>query len=849
MFINNLGDGRAIAELSGMRTFRYAFRSLARTPMVSLVVILSLALGIGANTAIFSLFHQAILRSLPVQNPEELVLLTAPADFKGGRSSTNNGGGMEYIFSYPMLRGLEESRDGVTGVAGHRNFNANLAFDGRTQSGEVNAVSGSYFRLLGLTPEFGRLLDEADDRGPGQPVAVLGYSYWKDRLGGSLEVLNKPIRVNTQVFTIVGVAPRGFRGVSLGEEQDVFVPLAFKPALTPGWDGRENWQDYYLYLFARVAPGMSLQQAQDSLNTRYSGLAEAQAAQMTGRSAEYLERHRKQRLTLVPGEFGHSALREELETPLTILLFCTGLVLLIAAANAANLMLARAVQRSRDLSIRSALGASRGDILRHMLSEAMLLSLGGGLAGVLMGAWALDALVAMTSDSDGSNGLFAARLDGSMLGFGLGLALVTGLVFGLYPAWSAARASVSGTLKEDSGQASASRAGVRLRRALVTAQIALSLLLLIPMGLFLKSLVNLLRTEVGMKTENVLTFEISPELNGYSFERARRFFVEAEEKLAAVPGVRVVTASVVPLLGGSSWGTDIDVEGFASGPNVDNNSRLNHVGAAFFSKMGVPLVKGREFTEADNEAAPPVAIVNEAWVDHFAKGRDPLGLHFQTGGPESPQITVVGVVKNAKYNRLKDPPARLFHQPYTQAGNVGRLTFYVHSALPAEQTSAELRRVLAGMAPDLPVENLQTFQARIQDNIRGERIMLQLASAFAVLATLLAMLGLYGVVAFGVARRTREIGIRMAMGAGTAAIRGLVFTEVGVILVIGAVFGVPGALALARFAESQLYGVTSRDPGVIVGAIVSLIAAAALAAWLPARRAARVNPIEALRYE
>jgi len=832
-----------------MSSLRYALRTLARTPMVSLVVILSLGLGIGANTAIFSLFHQALLQRLPVQKPEELVLLSAPADMKGGRTSTGNPGGLDMVFSYPMFRELEQNPNGLTGLAGYRTYSANLSYEGRTLSGEVLMVSGGYFPLLGVRPYRGRLLDQRDDEGKGQPVAVLSYAYWKDRLGASPEVLGKPIRVNTQVFSIVGVAPEGFKGVAFGDEQNVFVPLAFKPAVTPGWDGTSNWTDYHLYCFGRIAPGLTQTQAQDALNSVYAGLVEKQASLMTGRTEKFLERFRQHRLTLQPGDFGHSAFREELRTPLMILMICTGLVLLIAAANAANLMLARAVQRTRDLSIRTALGASRGHIVRHLMMEAMLLALGGGFIGLIAGAWALDALIAMVADSDGSGQVFNTRLDLTLLAFSFGISVLTGFLFGLYPALSAARTTVSSTLKEDSGQASASRSGVRLRRALVTVQIALSLLLLIPMGLFLKSLVNLLATDVGMKTANVITFILSPELNGYSYERSRQFFAEAEEKLAAVPGIQAVTASMVPLIAGNSWGTDIHVEGFADGPNVDNNTRINNVGAGFFSKMGIPLIQGREFNESDTAAAPKVAVVNEAWVEHFSKDRNPIGLRVGTGSANDKDITVVGVVKNARYNNLKQPAPRLFHQPYQQFDLAGRLSFYVHTALPVEQTSAEIRRVISSLDPDLPVEMMETFDARIRGNIRGDRVTLQLASAFALLATLLAMLGLYGVVAFGVARRTREIGIRMAMGAGTSAIRGLIFAEVALILLIGAIFGVPGALALSRFAQSQLYGVESNDPAVVTSAIAALIAAAAFAAWLPARRAARINPIEALRYE
>lgn len=835
-----------------MSSLRYAIRTLAHTPAVSLIVIFSLALGIGANTAIFSLFHQALLKRLPVEKPEELVLLSAPGEFKlrGQISINDSAGGPEMIFSYPMMRELEKRPSGLAGVAGYRTFTANLSYEGRTLSGDVNAVTGRYFQVLGVRPLLGRLLDARDDEGKGQPVAVLNHGYWKDRLGGQRDVLNKPIRVNAQVFTIVGVTPEDFRGVAFNDDHDIFVPLAFKPALTPGWDGTSNWNDYYLYAFGRLAPGLTREQSQAALNGVYAGLVEKQVSLMTDQPKEYQERFLQHRLTLLPGDFGHSAFREALRPPLTILLICTALVLLIAAANAANLLLARAVQRTRELSVRTALGASRWRIIRQMLTEAMMLAMGGGVAGLVVGLWALDALVAMTVDADGAVHLFDPRLDPAILGFGLLLAVVTGLLFGIYPALAAARAAVAGTLKEGSGQTSSSRAGVRMRRALVTAQIAVSLLLLIPVGLLLKSLVNLLKTDPGLKTANVITFTVSPYLNGYRPERARQFFAAAEENLAAVPGIEAVSTSMVPLLSGSSWATSIQVEGFANGPDADNNSRLNWVGPGFFSKLGVPLIAGREFSAADTMAAPKVAVVNEAWVNHFSPGRDPVGLRFGIdGGKGERGITVVGVVKNAKYNSLRAVAPRLFHLPYRQVDRVGRLSFYVHSALPEEQTAAQVRRVIAGMDPDLPVESLQTFESRIGDSIRGDRITLQLSSAFALLATVLAMLGLYGVVAFGVARRTREIGIRMAMGANPAVIRGLVFKEVSLILLIGGALGVPGALALGRLARSQLYGVEANDPVVVGGAIAALILAATLAAWLPARRAARINPVEALRYE
>ena len=832
-----------------MTQFRFALRTLMRTPVVSLVVVLSLGLGIGANTAIFSLFHQALLRALPVPEPDQLVLVNAPAEFKGGRSSTNNAGGMEAIFSYPMFRELEKQPAGLSGLAAHRLFGANLAYQGRTLDGSVSAVSGGFFQVLGMQPLLGRLIAPGDDKGAGEPAAVLSFGYWRDRLGGRSDVINQPLRVNGRIFTVVGVTPPGFTGITLGDQPDVFVPLVFKPDLTPGWNGTDRWDDYYLYLVGRLDTGVSITQAQAALNGVYGGLLETQASTIKGRNENYMQRFRASRLKLLPGSQGHSALRTAMETPLIILLICTALVLLIAAANAANLLLARAAQRTRELSIRNALGASRGQILRQLLAEALLLSTAGGLAGLIIGAWVLDFLLGMMGDGEQPVYFFTTSLDLNVLLFASAVTILTGFLFGLYPAWSASRSPVAANLKEDSSNASSSVAGARVRRVLVAAQVALSVLLLIPMGLFLKSLVNLLNVDLGLRTENLITFRISPELNGYKPDRSRQLFMRAEEELAAVPGVQGVTAAMVPLIGGSSWGNDITVEGFPTGPDVDNNSRFNIVGAGFFRQMGIPLLRGREFTQADTAAAPKVAVVTETWARHYLKDANPIGRKFAIGNSKTLDIEIVGLVKDSSYNNVRGDAPRLYYLPYRQQEDNGSLSFYVRSTLPTERLTSHVRRVMSSLDPDLPLEDLRTMQAQILRNIRGDRIVLQLASAFAILATVLAMLGLYGVTAFGVARRTREIGIRVALGAQSGRIRALVFREVALILVSGALFGVPAALALSRLAESQLFGVKAFDPAVIAGSLAALVLAALLAGFIPAWRASRIDPMKALRYE
>jgi putative ABC transport system permease protein len=443
------------------------------------------------------------------------------------------------------------------------------------------------------------------------------------------------------------------------------------------------------------------------------------------------------------------------------------------------------------------------------------------------------------------------RLDWRVLLFSLTVSMVTGLLFGLHPAWEAARSSVSGTLKDDAGSASSSRGSARVRKLLVCAQVAISALLLVPTGLFLKSLVNLLRVDLGLKTEKLISFRISPQLNNYKPEQSRALLERVEEQMASIPGVRSVTASMVPLIAGSNWGTNLTVEGFTPGPGVDTHSMLNRVGAGFFGKMGIPLLAGREFTESDNLASPKVAVVNETFVRHFFPNSNPMGRKFCTGsGNVTPDIEIVGVVKDAKYSSVKQKPPKLYYTPWRQSKDADlSMSFYLRTALEPAQTIPQVRGVMASLDRDLPLQDLRTLDAQVRQNIRSDTLVLQLAAAFAILATLMAMLGLYGVMAHSVQRRTREIGVRLALGAGAGRIRGMIMRELLTILAAGLAVGVPAALAMARLTESQLFGVKSRDGMVIAGAVAALTMAAALAGYFPARRATRVNPVEALRHE
>jgi putative ABC transport system permease protein len=828
-----------------MARVRFAFRSLVKAPLLSLVVILSVGLGIGANTAIFSLMHQILLDSLPVQRPEELVVLTAPEEFKGGSSRTSDSGGMDHIFSYPMFRELEKHPQGVTGVAAFFQLGANVSYQKQTVPTQVMVVSGGYFSILGVHPLMGRTIDPTDDAGAGNPVAVLSYGYWSDHLGGDTAVLNQPLKMNGQTFTIVGVAPKGFTSTTLGEEPAAFVPLVFKPLLTPHWNGTDRWNDYYLYLFARLQPGVSRQRAAAALNSVYAGLLEEQTQKPGFFYQKKRQRFLASRLSLQDGSKGQSSMRDDTKIPLIILMCATAMVLLIAMANAANLLLARSAQRRREMAIRTAMGARQGDLMGQLLTEALLLSLAGGVTGLAFAVVTVKLLLAELS-GDTPVHFLSAGLDWPVLLFGLGLSAFTGLLFGLYPAWEGARSSLATTLKDEAGQSSGTRSTARVRKILVCAQVMISTVLLIPTGLFLKSLVNLMHVDLGMRTENLIGFSIAPALNGYKNEQIPALFDRIENEMAAIPGARSVSAALVPLISGSNWGTDIRVEG-AKATESDSNARFNEVGPGFFGKMGIPLIAGREFSDRDNMSAPKVALVNETFVHRFLAGRNPVGSRFFYNGP--PAAEIVGVVKDSHYAGVKQKPPAMFYTPWRQDKELNGLEFYVRSALPNKQMVPQMRRVLASIDRDLPPDNLRTMEQQINQNIQSDRIVLQLSAAFAILATALAMLGLYGVMAHSVTRRTREIGIRMALGAPPPIIRRMVMRELAWILGIGLVTGIPAALVLARYTKSQLFGVEAFDVTVVAGAVLALGITAAAAGYVPARRASRVSPMNALRYE
>ncbi len=576
-----------------MFNLKLAFRTLFKSPFVTVVAIISLALGIGANAAIFSIFNHMLLRPLPVKEPAQLVNLSAPGP-KPGSQSCGIAGECEDVFSYAMFRDLERTQNVFSGIAAHVVFGANLAYQGQTMNGDGMLVSGGYFPVLGLQPAIGRLLDSNDDRAVGEsPVVVLSHGYWQSRFGSNPNVLNQVLIVNGQNLTIVGVAPRGFEGTSLGVKPEVFVPITLRAAMRPGSkpDFFTNRRSYWAYLFARLKPGVSIEQARTGINVPYRGfINDVEAPLQEGMSAQTLTRFRAKVLEMNEGPQGQSSVHGEAKAPLIMLLGVTGLVLLIACANIANLLLARSAKRAAEMAVRLSIGANRWQLVVQLLTESVLLAALGGLAGLAVAQWTLTFISQLLPE--GPSGTVPTELDRAILLFAAVLTLGTGLLFGLFPALYSTRPDLASTLKGSSGQPSGARGAARFRATLATAQIALSMMLLVSAGLFTKSLFNVSRVDLGLKPDHLVTFGISPQLNAYTAERSKVLYERLEDALASQPGVTSITTSTVPVIAGSNWGTSVRVQGFQWGPDVDDNARFSNVGARLLPDDGHPVDLG-----------------------------------------------------------------------------------------------------------------------------------------------------------------------------------------------------------------------------------------------------------------
>jgi predicted permease len=826
--------------------FRQSWRRLRQNPGFSLVVVVTLAVGVGVNVALFSLFQQILLRPLPVAEPERLVNLVDPGvdlGFVGeGFSISTTTGGVDHLFSYPMFRDLERQQEPFTGLAAHRLFDASLSIGENARSDTGFFVSGSYFSVLGLRPALGRLLEAQDDRIDGQAESVvLSYAYWQRELGGDPGALGRKLTVNGTPLTIMGVAPEGFHGTTVGARASVFVPITFpgadRPTAIPKHDVRGA---YWVYMFARLEPGMDVEAATSTINQLYRGiLSEVEVPLVTAPDPETREAFRTKPVVLEPGAHGQSSLLQPIGARLRMLFAVSATVLLLCCANVAGLMLIRASSRTGEMAVRSSMGASRGRLASLLLAESLLLAVPAALLSLPI------ALLILRGMIGGIPGLpsaaFDVELSGAAAGVGVAAAVIAALGFGLFPVRGVASAA-SQTLHAHGVRQTANKRVTRFRAMLASAQVALSMALLALTGVFAQSLGNIARIDLGFEVDSVVTLTILPEASGYTPAAAATLLDRLEEELAAIPGVTSAASAMLALLSGNGLGTGVVAEGSDERIGVD----VNNVGTDFFRTFDIGLFAGREFSAADRDGAPAVVIVNRRLAERLRPDGGVIGQRIRGMGPVR---EIVGVVANVKYENVKDEVQPQVFLPRNQATTLGMATFYVRSARPPEQLLGAVRETVTRVAPTVPITDLRTMRQQVRENLATERFVAAASTAFAVLATGLAALGLYGVLAYSVAQRSREIALRFALGAPAARIRAMVLRQVGAMALTGVVLGIAAALLLGRAARSLLFGVEAADPIALLGAAVVLGAVMLGAAYLPARRASRVDPMIALRYE
>ena len=825
---------------------RQGVRRLAAAPGFTGVVLATLGIGIGANAAIFGLMDQVMFRALPVAHPERLVVLDAPGPFSGRMSNQSD---TLTPVSQPMYENLRDHNTVFSGVLAHRAAEVHLKIGAEPELVNVDLVSGTYFQVLGLTPAAGRLFSADDDRAPGaHPVVVLEHRFFEEKFRGDPSAIGRTVGINGHPMTVIGVAPEGFSGIEVGRAPALFVPLALQMQVLPTWGPTHgDWRSAFLTAMGRLKDGVSVEQATASVNVLYAQLLQedVKTRPVNARSERTKQAFLDKKLVLLAGGRGTSGLRDQARSPLLVLMAMVGLVLLIVCANVANLLLARGSSRQKELAVRLALGAGRRRLVQQLLVESLVLSLAGGAIGVLMSAWISRALIAalpyqgavqtLSADPDLRVGLFA-----------FALALLTGVLFGIIPALQAARVTVASTLKNEAGAVIGGSAPFRFRRGLVVAQIALSLLLLVGAGLFTRSLQNLRALDPGFQPDRLVAFSIDPSLNGLDVPARRGIYERVRQELAAEPGVKAVSMSHLPFMTDSDASSTISIAGREPKDDEDWSPNFALVGPDFVATLGLPLVAGRDIAETDGPGTPNVAVVNESFARRYFPGQDPLGRRFSWARPPV-EVEIVGVVKDGKAASLREETRSFFYAPLVQQERVGGLTYYVRAAGDPDPLFARIHAVVRRVDPGLPVTELKTMQAQIRESLFVERTVAALSAAFGVLATLLAALGLYGVMAFAVALRTREIGIRMALGAERRDVLKMVLRDVAVLVALGVAAGLPGGYGIGRIIESQLFGIDARDPITYAAATGGLLLASLLAGYIPARRATRVDPMVALR--
>lgn len=824
---------------------RYAARQLRLHPAFALTAILSLALGIGANTAIFTLVDQIILRALPVQNPQELVQLRAI----GGRVGSQSGDA-RHTFSHPAYLALRDRNTVLAGLTGQRVEQASLVGDDRSELVSVGLVAGNFFDMLGVKPSHGRLITPDDDKTRNaHPVAVLQYDFWQTRFGGNRGIVGSAIRLNGSPFTVIGVAAPGFEGTDVGLPTKVWVPVMMKPTITPTWDALDDERNAWFYLYGRLKPGVTLQQANAAMKVLYRQRQEEELKlPFFQKFPETKEHFLRQDFSVIPASGGQSFLRERFEKPLIVLQWLVGLVLLIACTNVASLLLARAASRHREVAIRGALGASRGQLARQLFVESLLLAFVGGAAGLFLSTWVARGLLRFLP-FDPANVSLSATPDMRVLLFTTGITLLTAILFGIVPSLRGSRVSPGATLKEEAGSIAGGHGHVHLRKVLVSLQVGLSCLLLIGAGLFARTLQNLQNVELGFNIENVVMFGARP-ATVYEDARKQRVYRELIESLTTVPGVTAAGANVSRLLTGGRWDSSITLPGVGRKDDREPWSFFNAVTPGYFQALGIPILSGRDVTWDDWASARKVCLVNEALVNEYLPGQNPVGRMMAQGTRNTPDTEIIGVFRNARYEDVRgNIPRQTFVSMGSGVARIGGVTVYARIQGDPRQIMPLLRDQVRRVDPNFVVTDMRTLDEQLNMRLANERLVSFLSAGFALLATLLAIIGLHGVLSFVVVRRTREIGIRMALGAEQGSVIRLVVREMLLVILIGTIAGVVVGAFSGSYVESQLFGVKAADLPVFAGSVTLMLVAALGAAFFPAWRASRLDPMRALRYE
>ncbi len=832
-----------------LQDLRYALRQLRRNPGFALVAVTTLALGIGANTAVFSIFDQVMLRNLPVRDPNALVLLSEHSEAEAG--GLHSHGDNKLYFSYPGYRLLQAHSPVFAGVLGSAPTMLAIAGPDHTEQTWGELVSGNYFDVLGMRPALGRLLTPADDAArAGSPYTVLSYAYWQSRFGGNPAILDTTLHLNGQPFQVIGVAAPGYTGLSPEETPALFVPMSMQTALGGRKDFLDDPNQRWMNVLARLKPGVSQAQAEAAMAPIWRSIRQSGLQQVHHRSARFDQKYMDSHLFVRSGSQGLPMLRDDFGTPLIALMGMVLAVLLIACGNVANLLLVRGAGRRREMAVRGALGATARQLFRQSLLEGLVLGACAAALGAAIGQLGAHLLISSIPAETEVTGALSAQLDLRVLAFTVLLTLVTTLLFSLAPAFAGARVDLTTALHQ---QSSAVRGGgSRLRSILVSAEVMLSLVLLVVASLFAHTLYNMQGVQPGFRADHLLTFDVNAKLLGRDASATRAEYQRLEEALRQQPGVRSVAYSSVSLLSGNSQGGDVSIAGYVPRPGEDLDMDMDTVSPDFFSTMRIPLLAGRTFATSDHFGGHKVGIISQSFASrYFGSPRGALGHVFCFNCPDStrPDTEIVGVVPDVKTDDLRDLPAPFFYLPSDQSDEARPASFYLHTTQDPAAAADTIRHAVATVDPNLPIRNLESMQSHIANGLFQDRLISNLSIAFGALAALLAALGLYGALAYSVAQRTQEIGIRMALGADRGQVVRLVMRQVLRMAGAGILLGLPLSMALARLLKSQLYGVSGSDPGVFVSVVVALTLLALLAGLIPARSAASIEPMRALRTE